>query len=726
MSPSPSTASLARTQKRSLVGASQPALPIYAIKDCGIGTYLATAGNGGEPGVATGFGIGGVFYYGGPTVSTQMLGGRFVLGGSTGYQAYITPTGQLTFGAGQGAGDAYVYAPPFQLNANDVGRLHSWLAYHDGTKLRLWVDRMQAGDGAAITGYAPAASAAQNIGYWPGSVTRFGVVAEYTFRGVPSNAQIAAIFDDMRSRRDAPVALDGATLTHRWSLPKALASVSPITAGQVVPTPVADSVTAATIDDMSRVGSPTVQVIDAALNGLKTLGVQAFTSVDKLATVANLGIRGNPSGFVVRMGVTFKSLSGFEYLASCANSSGYQGWSFLRDGVNLYAYAANTSSLVQSTRVLNEGDLGTPHTVDLVFSGSTVTLVFDGVASAVSATGTYAVPTAAIAMHVGSLNGNYASVNQNIHFIAGGDGGSLAAVQAAAATWLKSRALAPMGLANEHLYNFELDCASGTVPTTLSDRIGTDHVTKTGSLVVSRHTMRTWAHETTPQQIGARGWSAANYASGPMTGFAHTSAPWWMVTALIVNAKGGPPLNFLTKTNPAGTQGLFLWGNSLNSIFAAIGSGANFGTYTVADSDVGRPLILGYQWTGTVLQTFAKRAKLGGDVNAPTYTPSTANLCLGRIADSASAPGTDGVTIGGVMGGLGNLTLAEYQSAYDGYFAEDDLVAVPGKTARLYSLKKTVIANGGSLAAIVDQMGSGESLPIFGAPSVGNYYAHAA
>lgn len=225
--------------------ASQPKTPantLYGFNGITGTNFYQTASPGGEPGSASGFGF---FALWRPdTVSPAgALISRFGVGG---YAIDLSAGSVRAYMVDGSAGT--VIAPTYTVLAGDVGKVQLALAVHDGTKVRLYNQRVEVGAGSAITGYTAATTTQQSelgergnpgVGNALSNGTLFGGGA---FTGAPSLAQIQAFFDAVKTGAGIPTTIGGGTMTHVWR------------GAAFVPASLADKVGS---DAMSRVGSPT-------------------------------------------------------------------------------------------------------------------------------------------------------------------------------------------------------------------------------------------------------------------------------------------------------------------------------------------------------------------------------------------------------------------------------------------------------------------------------------
>ena len=236
---------------------------MYALTGFGSGSYYATPVGGGEAGIATGFGAILAVRVDALGLVTRHLWNRATASASAGWLPYIDSSNRIYFACASGAGVAAI-SPPYQLTQSDVGRVLTLIGWMDGAKVRLAVNRAQCGDGTAITGYTPYSGPTSISAYSPfvnGHATSVAEIGGLTFRGVPTMAQIEAVFDAVRQTGDMPESMQGVTVTHRWSAKSELqGKLLPL----VAPATLTDSKSAASADQMVKVGSPTVVTIDAA------------------------------------------------------------------------------------------------------------------------------------------------------------------------------------------------------------------------------------------------------------------------------------------------------------------------------------------------------------------------------------------------------------------------------------------------------------------------------
>jgi hypothetical protein len=239
--------------------------PVYAVGGFTAANYYVTASGGGEAGIDTGFGS--VMFM----VPDTLTGARFMQNrsnsnGQNGHLFFLS-SASLSFFCGSGAAAA-VISPAFTFTASDLGRPAAAIGWHDGSRVRLAVNSFpQQGSGTAITGYTShnntfnVSGVSGSPGTAPATGTRY--IGGLTFRGVPTDAQLQELLSLFGRRWLIPTAAEwsaGNMLTHRWSVQDALAGTA-VVPGQTGPASIADTVTAAGADALTRNGSPTVSIV---------------------------------------------------------------------------------------------------------------------------------------------------------------------------------------------------------------------------------------------------------------------------------------------------------------------------------------------------------------------------------------------------------------------------------------------------------------------------------
>lgn len=447
--------------------------------------YLATAAGGGEAGVASGFGNVTVFRLKNLGSAPVTLRSTLLTSGTNGgWQQYINSANAVSGAYWRGT---LLTGGSYQLTQSDVGRVIVVITRITAVpgQIKTHVNKFSAAD-MAIDTYsfgtpAPSALGAYQTGAQPS--TNVEILAALDFRGVPSQAQMDALFDAIRTRGDLPDTMDGATITHRWSLRDELRGTV-VVDGQTAPAQLTDTVTRAPVDALARQGSPVVRVIDPAIDGRRTLGAMGFSASSYLVSAANKGIRGNAAGFVVAGAQRWDRLaSQTQYIMCCTNTGAGNGW---------YVYLTSSNGLAaviapgtqSPTYQLTASDLGRPRMWLLHFTGAALRFYVDGVQVGADTPCSFAPATSAQDFRLGNL------ISPDVPFVSGAlfaaMGGnvnpSLATIQQAFADFDRTGKLVPFA-GIEHNYDLTLDTlASGVdaVPAVVLDRVGSDHLTRVG------------------------------------------------------------------------------------------------------------------------------------------------------------------------------------------------------------------------------------------------------
>lgn len=704
--------------------------------------YYATALGGGETGIDTGFGGASAFVLTAlPASGTWVLQGRYP-SAVAGWQHVVTNTsGVVTVQSimVSGAG-GLITGPQRVVTPADLGRVLVSAFQHTGagSQVRHYMDRIEVGTPVAIVGFtAPSASTRHTLGSQDAVAPLGGhILGVMTWRGVPTLGQLqSSLFDATRLAGDLPKTVDGVTVTHRWSLKDTLTGQA-VTDGQVAPATLADTVTGASVDAQARTGTPAVREIDVVtLNGRKSYGIIGAGTGNRYETAASTGLVGQAAGFSVAVRATIDSLTTSKGYLLVQNTGSSEGWYL---GVanagpgTLRFVCAGTSGMVAATVTLTLADIGTDLLIEGEHDGAALRLRINGQERATAAITGYAHLSTARTAIGGYIVNDWPLEGVTVKQAATGNG-SLTTTERAlfAANFASTGRLIPIAGKHEHHWDLDADIAtagpSSGAPATTTDRVGTASMSRAGTgLTVSRRTERAFSYETTPVLRGVRGLSLANYLS-VAGGLATSATTYWLILALQIHAKaGGSFQNILSKATTNSQSGIGLYGSSnLGTLNFTHGTGSavvSAPTVSVADAELGMTLLLGYVYTGSVLQAYARRARNGSNATATVFTPYSGAMMVGRHADTTSNPGSDNFTVLGLMGGTTPITQAEYFAAYDAFVSEEDLLEVPGKTTRLWSVKR---AQNGTLLPVPDAQGSGEVLALNGAPTLSNIYGRA-
>lgn len=686
---------------------------ILGIGNFSTGNYYATANDGGEAGLSSGFGSVGI-------ITLEQLGiSRYIFShaagsGSPGHMFWLNAADQLVFLCGSGV-PAVVSSPGVQLRGSDVGKLLIIIGWHTGTQLRCAVSTLLTGQpGTAITGYTPFTGAPSVIsGYAspPGSSSPALAMryhAHLTFRGTPTDAQLQALIDQARTVGfgSLPSSFTGATVTHRWSVRDVLSGSSPVD-GQAAPATLPDTITAASIDTMTRSGTgTTVKITDSRIGGRKTYGAMGFSLTNYLEA-ASLS-RTAATGYwfalwaipwvITTNGQTYKWLLDFGATGKACGIRAETGSTLVIQGSNVNAASFS----------LTAGHVGNPMLITGTMSGST----FEGYVNGVS-TGAAVAATDAGAASILRLGENlpgtafgqdWSLLGYTMGRVVGGisAGEALAHYQACVA----AGRMVPIAGKTEHHIDLTADViANGGpdsgFPTTVRDRIGTDHLTRQGGLIAVNGGLTGFGASGYPQ-----GLSAASGLPGLATGLwvsgLITAPPTGLLQAIFSNTGAGPNGLLLRLASNNVVTGIFGDGTATTTVFStgALTPGVTYHVLAHYDGSVARIYVNGV--AGTASAAF---------VLAPGSLPVKLGTAYAGTSDPAPS-----LIIRGVSGGHTPPSAGEISAASTYALANGKLGGIAGKTLRLYSLVDDIIDAGGkSPVMIKDRVSNTEHLPIIGA-----------
>lgn len=666
--------------------------------------YYTTPNPGGEAGSSGGFGVA-VLY----RMAALPLGGvnRPLVDRSSGASGWLMyfGSGPLTFAACNSV-PAFISTPSRTYLSTDVGKIHLAVGLHSGAGgfVRLYSDRRENGSGTAISGYT-AASAPMLLGR-SGQFSSFGntqeTLAALAFQGTPSLAQLQALYDTVRTTGEFPDSFTGATVTHRWSVKDELRTQAQ------VPATLTDKITGAAADLMTKQGSPTVVRIDPSIDGRRSFGVYGFSISSYLATANPGGIAGVSTGFwFCWYGVVYTT--GISCIVARGNNTGTAGWQLdiLGSSALTLSVANGSGSGVNApTKTLVASDLGIPCVIHGVHDGSSVRLYFNGVevGSGTAITG-YTALAAAMTVGVRGVP-DVPSVTTAFGVVGGHAVATAADVLAHAQSILATGRIQPIQGKTDHLWDVTRDTDASSdqtlVPAQILDRVGTDHLTAI-----------TIRNVTSGSKQGVTGFSDLTYFQSALNaGIAGQAAGFWVAVYIIVTSQAVAS----TSRDLAGRRvGSGVSGWSINTAttnatvtFGCANGAGSFLTspaYTITAGDVSGAvalLVVGVH-DGSNLRLYVKGAQVGSGTAITGFTTSTVpNMGLGN-GNAAFPSGLsfgeppDGVIVLGLAGGNGVPSAGEIATMDTACASANDIVAIPGKTDHLYSLKQDIAAAGGSL-----------------------------
>ena len=178
---------------------------LYGISNFSTANFYQTAVDGGEAGVSTGFGDALLIYVRAIPTVVSVLKQRTDAAGA-GYRLYADGTGGLRCYFYNGAGALVTPTPVYQLVPSDVGKAFLVEINVTGVAGQFHCARRMIANLAA-TGYTPYAAGQTSVGATPAGTapaTSFDILSEISYRGVPSQTQIEALFDQARTLWDLP------------------------------------------------------------------------------------------------------------------------------------------------------------------------------------------------------------------------------------------------------------------------------------------------------------------------------------------------------------------------------------------------------------------------------------------------------------------------------------------------------------------------------------------
>lgn len=688
--------------------------------------YLITPTGGGEVGNATGFGACALVRINALTTGNQGLITR--QNASQGYALYIDSNSRLTAIVYSGAG-ATVTAPIRQLLPSDVGRVFLMMVQSTGTAVREWCDRAVTGAGVAITGYtAPTANQTTAFGTINNVVVNAAqgltILSAMAFTGSPSDAQLQGYYDAARLLGDLPDTMQGATVTHLWSVKREL-NGTVVASGQTAPAQLTDRVTNAAGDALARVGTPTVKIIDPTIEGRRTLGAQGFSPANYLASVAGAGLRGSLSGHwcawagridnlingtgaaVFMETLELGSPAGFTLFAGATNF-GNIGYQCVNAAGGFVTSSLLTLATVDTSQPIMLVGVHTGSQLRLYIKRANQALVQVG--SDVAITG-YKVPTSAAKHVIGNRDGgSVPTYNSGWFGAAGGDGfvPTLAELQQLGDDWDRTGQLGSIAGKTSHAWTPTLDIlASGVdvVPATVLDRVGTDNLTKVGIAV------RTDANSI--RSVGPYG-AADGWQTAPGGGIQGANSGFHVVVDVVFTKIPTATEELVSCANSGATTG-WVGQVATNALRLNIGGVVLSSAYTVTAGDLNVRRRIIFQKTATAAQTWVNGVQAGSDVAAASFNVNT-NVAM-IVGSFYGAGNFSSGYIECVTGGNASLTSGEIATVCA------DLTQAPpnvtGKTLKRWVFEQDIAAVSGALPArSVERISGGDDLARLGSPLV--------
>lgn len=689
---------------------------LYALRGFSAANGYQTASGGGEPGATSGFGVVTI-------LAVEALAGiavrstnRSPASGGTGYLLYVDASNKITFGVGN---NSLVLAPTYQLTASDVGRQLVVIGWYDGAKVRLMVSRVQVGDGSAVSGSyvpysaptslsgvagAPATNPATNL-RWSGGLT---------FTGTPSEAQLQALTDTIRSSGDVPLTFTGGTVTHRASLKEQLAKAGvAVVDGQTGPAQLDDTVTAASVDALVRAGAPTVKVTDPSIDGRASYGVMGYGAAAGLSCAAGKGIRGSDLGWY---GVWLGSWSGppaaTAALMATSNNGG-DGWQLFCTSAGALTLNIRSNSVTYAITAAGAVAAATAgsHVISIgyIASNTTAYLLVDGVS-----VGSVSVPSGLNVTSFGFAVGNRGDLAiPGTTFAWFGSVGAdavtltLAELQTNAAAIMAAGRVLALDTRSQHLWDPTQDTiANGGpdngAPLQVLDRIGTDHLTQSIAAETSfgsGKALKLSATEVCGTKIGGGILGAASAVTvsmlmSPLTAIAGTGGGHWFASQGNGSLQGW----VFGRLGAQGANG------SLSVRVASVG----IGSYAIQNADLGTLKLVSFTYDGTTARFYVDGVLVSSGAVA-SLSMSAYALLIGMQSADPLTPSNDTAFVG-LGGGAYVASAAELAAQAAASKIAGALVAIPGKTDQRRYNYPVAAASKPLPASVADDMGNVDPL----------------
>lgn len=685
---------------------------LFALTGFSASSFFQTQAGGGEAGVNTGFGSIELFRHASTSAAVRYL--RSKLGTNAGWQHLLYPA----IGANYGTGSAYPDAPRSTVTASDVGRIMCLVTYYDAASSRLhaWVNKQYLGF-VSQAAYAPGTLAqflgVQNAaGALPATGIEWLAGANFRHTTAPSAAQIEALFDAIRALGDIPKTMDGATITHRYSVRDQLIGVTNPAAGR------------------------------------QTYGIYGFAAPAYFATptaTPSAGFLGDANGFFIQYRARIEQTENGMYVVSRTNAA-TQGYIVDFFGTTISARFGNGSAFVTSPALaLTSADVGRTVLVTYVFDkpNSLLRQYVDGVqVGAGTAMATYVPYVGNDKYWIGAcVAGTSARNSLSLYQVAAGNAIPSAAAlvtQAQQAELTGTLTLLP-GTTIAHDFHADIVANGGTVPATSPDRVGSVTLNRTGTLQVITDTVS--AVPFAPAQLTdtitqasvdalARVGSPRVVTVDPSIDGRVTKGVLGFGTAAIIETasattglRGGNTMwlavPFIPWSNSAGVQCIAGTtenggqGWQINTSGSQLSIGFRDGTSNkyvssasgvIAAGDVGQPQLLVLSYDGAKIDVFYKR-QIVVTFAASGYQNWAKPMRIGNRADGGAALANSGVfALQGADGQF--LTFAEVTALYD-QWERDGRLTQHAKGAHWWDFTLDIAANGGELPAVfLDRIGT--------------------
>ena len=659
---------------------------LYGLTSFGTSSYYQTDNPGGEPGTSGGFGFATLLRVDSLASVQRALAARY--GGTSGWMMAITASNGVVAYAHNNTATSGSYI----FTASDVGKIFLVTGIHNGSnQVQAWINRAFWSAGAQ-TGFTVTAAAhrlgLQSDGTFPGSGLTF--LAHMDFQGVPNAAQMAALADTVRATGDLPATMAGATVTHRWSARDLLRGA-------------------------------------VSYAGRVTYGARGFSATAGFQSATNPGgIAGVNTGFHVMWRGRADVLGPTQVFISRSNAAN-AGWRAGVSGTTVVA-TFTRGDAVQVNASAATPQQGRVHHYCLVHTGAsnTIQLYQDGVQAGSDVACNGFTPLAA-RMFIGSLDGSaFAASGYTVFDVTGGHAVPTATEirDSARASEAQGVLVGIPGKSTGGYWSVHQDVVAngGAMPAQITDRNGTDHLTRVGTVEVATDVGTapaaplaivdsiTGATADTMSRVGApsvkvidpsidgrvtygvQGFSTVSSIDGSASIAPGAAGGFW--TCIVARPDATPAgVQMLMGTFDGLAKG---WGVQLvpQLRFGIYDTGGlkTSSLYTIPAADIGQRKLYAFHFTGSQLRVYADGVQQGADVASGPVWQTDGPFRFGR--NGASHP-TLLTSIFGASYGAGNPTLAQIQQLFADFAANGRVPSIAGMTDFRVEFTDDVVANGG-------------------------------
>lgn len=627
--------------------------------------------------------------------------------GSTGFFFTHETSGNVVLFSGSSSSTVATSA----ITGADQGVTHAWRIVHTGGVWRLFKNGVQQGSDTTATYVAPTGGLRVGVSHVPSLPA--DTVSVFRVRVDGHDWNIA--LDVAANAGSAPALItDRVGVMPLRRMGTGLQPALHIATGPAAPASLPDTATGASVDAMNEVGAATVASIDTTSDGRKTFGALGFSATNALTGAVNAGLKGDASGFWGAVLWRCDRISTApQSIVEHASTGGAFNWAVESVSPGALRLGIRSTTFITSPTVsLVAGDVGVVEPLVWNLEGTNFRLYRRNALIATVAGVTYTY-NAAGQMSIGRFAGGSQPLESSVFQLLGGDlVGGLSPAQIAEvfdSFQRTGKLVAPTGAPAQHSYDLTADInenggpANG-VPLQVRDRIGADHLTRVGGLVVSGGGLTSFGASGYPQSV-----SAASGLPGLATGL-------WVET-LIVAPPTAVIQNIFSNTG-TGANGLHIRLANNNVVTAIFGNGTvTFTSFGATTLTPGQTYHLATVYDGSVATTYINGSSAGGIVTAAfTLVPGTQPTKLGTLYAGTSDPATT-LIIRGVAGGHVAPTAGEIAAASAYALANGRVGGIAGKTLRIYDIAQDVVEAGGRVPGLIKDRVSGvDHLAVIGAP----------